>query len=199
MSVVPRWAERHSTIERSRGFTLLELVIVITLVVILFLTAFWRLLPLRGDAEAAHVATTIGTLRSNLGLVVTERILADSLDGLAGLEGANPMALLARPPGNYVGELDPGEDKTRLDGNWYFDEASRALRYRLRYPQYLADPPADGPVELAWRVELSYSDHNDDGRYQPGEDTLRGVRLGALDNPGWAPPDPSPALGETGP
>jgi len=191
MSVVQRWAERRIRPQSSGGFTLLELVIVITLVVLLFLTAFWRLLPLRGDAEAAHVATTIGTLRSNLGVVVTERILSDSLDSVALLEGANPMTLLAQPPGNYLGEVDAREDRPIAGGSWYFDTASRELRYRVRYPQYLHDNTTDEPHELAWRVQLSFADRNDDGRYQPDEDALRGVRLSARDNPRWGPPDPT--------
>lgn len=199
MSGVPRWVERPGPGRTSRGFTLLELVIVISLVVLLFLTAYWRLLPLRGDAEAAHVATTIGTLRSNLGLVVAERILDDSLEGATGLAEANPMALLARPPGNYLGEIEPGQDAEIPRGSWYFDPASRELRYRVRYPQYLEDAPASGPVELSWQVRLAYADRNTDGRYDAEEDGLKGVHLRELDNPEWDPPDPTLAQQETRP
>lgn len=194
-----RWVERRHPGRAARGFTLLELVIVIILVVILFLTATWRLLPLRGDAEAAHVATTIGTLRSNLGLVVAERIVKDSLASAARLDGANPMSLLAQPPGNYIGERSPDSEKEISGGSWYFDPNTDQLRYRVRFPQYLEDATAHGPVDLSWTVRLGYRDNNGDGRYQPDEDSLQGINLAALDNPGWAPPDPARVNAEFSP
>lgn len=177
-----------ATIDQS-GFTLFELIIVIVLVGLLFLIATWRLLPLRGDAEAAHVATTIGTLRSALGLEVTERIVDDSLASAAALDGANPMVLLAGTPRNYIGEVGSAAAAEISPGDWYHARDSRQLRYRVRLPRYLADPPAGKPVELAWQVRLRYVDQDNNGEYDPRVDSLRGIALEALDNPGWGDPE----------
>lgn len=185
MSVVRRWVEFPHRHARQTGFTLFELIIVIVLVGLLFTAAWWRLLPLRGDAEAAHVATTIGTLRSALGLEITERIVEDSMDSVAELEHMNPMQLLAQAPGNYLGEVAPAAQPEIERGNWYFDPASGELRYRVRFPRYLERSTPSGPVDLAWRIDLSYRDVDGNGRFEAGEDVLRSIDLRALDNPGW--------------
>lgn len=184
-----RWVESGRTSANQSGFTLFELIIVIVLVGLLFLIASWRLLPLRGDAEAAHVATTIGTLRSALGLEVTERIVEDSLASAATLDGANPMALLASQPGNYIGEVASATAAKISPGDWYFERNSGQLRYRVRFPRYLADPPVEKPVELAWEIRLRYVDRDDNGEYDSNTDSLRGIALEALDNPKWTDPE----------
>lgn len=173
MSAVPRWAEAMPrTQHQAAGFTLLELVIVIILVILLFLVAFNRLLPLRGDAESAHVATMVGTLQSAIGMEAAMRVTRYGIGQLAALDGINPMALLQEPPANYLGEDPPG---TVPPGSWYFDSSTSQLLYRVRYPQYL-DRQLHSPVHLAWLVvvEISGDEHRPSG-----------IRLVPGDNPGW--------------
>lgn len=192
MSVVQRWADTGLAKGHHAGFSLLELVIVISLILLLFLAVWWRLLPLRGDAEAAHVATTIGTLRSALGLEVAERIVKrslerDSFGSIAGLDRSNPMPLLGQAPGNYIGEVNSSQSATIQPGSWYYHPPSHQLRYRVHFPRYLSRAPeTDRPVELAWVVRLRYVDHNESGSYHAPTDALRGVALEALNNPQWA-------------
>jgi type II secretory pathway pseudopilin PulG len=187
MWVVPRWADPRPD-KRQSGFTLLELVIVIILVIVLFLTAWWRLLPLRGDAEAAHVASTIGALRSALGLHVAETVVEDSLQAIADLEHGNPVPLLAQPPADYAGEHTEPENAEIPPGSWYFQPLVGELRYRVRYPQYLAgvaSPADERPIELSWQVRLSYRENNGKGSESAASDAIEGIRLVALDNPQW--------------
>lgn len=182
---MPRWADPVSRLPaRQRGFSLLELVVVIILVVILFLVAFDRLLPLRGDAEAAHVATVIGGLRSAIGLEAATRITREGLPALADLEGINPMTLLQEWPDNYIGETAE-LDRTEIGpGAWFFELESEALVYRVRFPQYLEDEPQH-PAELRWRVTLQYEDTDGSGHYEPESDRVRGLRLEPLDRHEW--------------
>lgn len=184
-----RWADDKPAATRQSGFTLLELVIVIILVMVLFATAMWRLLPLRGDAEAAHVAQTIGTLRAALGLAVTERIVGESLDSAARLEAVNPMTLLEQASPRYIGEVTSSDTAGIAGGSWYFHRPSRQLRYRVRYPQYLANPTPGERVELSWKVRLRYVDRDQDGEFEAGTDALRGIVLESLDNPQWPSPE----------
>ena len=115
-----RWAEPGRTSANQSGFTLLELIIVITLVIAAVPDRLVALMPLRGSAEAAHVATTVGTLRSALGMHVAERIVTDSLDAVAELDGGNPMQLLEQPPASYIGEVETsGADIP--PGSWFFE------------------------------------------------------------------------------
>lgn len=185
---MPLWADRPALASDQSGFTLFELIIVFALVGLLFLVASWRLLPLRGDAEAAHVATTVGALRSALGMEVTERIVEGSLESAAELSRTNPMTLLARRPERYIGEVDSATASDIAAGSWYYDRASRQLRYRVRFPRYLARPVQTQPAELSWQVRMRYLDTNDNGSYDATTDSLRGIALEALDNPQW--PDP---------
>lgn len=157
---------------------------VIILVIILFLVAFDRLLPLRGDAEAAHVATVIGGLRSAIGLEAAARVSREGLPALAELEGINPMTLLQDWPDTYIGET-AGPDTTEIDpGAWYFETGSEALVYRVRFPQYIEGEP-ESPTELRWRVTVQYEDTDGSGRFEPESDRARGLRLEPLDTHEW--------------
>lgn len=169
---------------RQSGFSLLELVIVVILVALLFLFAFDRLMPLRGQAEGVQVASVVGTLRSALGLEVARRIVDEGPKAIVGLQGANPMDLLQEKPNRYVGEHAGAFSQDIEGGNWYFDPDSGVLRYRVRFPQYLENAPAP-PVELSWQVRLQYADAQGNGRYDPAVDRLQGVSLVPLDAHRW--------------
>jgi prepilin-type N-terminal cleavage/methylation domain-containing protein len=186
MSVVRRWAEcrGRGQSQVQRGFTLLELIIVIILVILLFLVAFDRLLPLRGQAEATHVDSTVGTLRSALGMTTAQRILDHGISELSEMNGINPMALLAKAPDNYIGEIESANDEAVQRGQWYFERTTDRLGYRVRYPQYLK-PPADETVHLTWRVTLRFTDKNGNGEYDPDIDAARGLDLLTLHDRAW--------------
>lgn len=151
---------------RQRGFSMLELVLVVILVVTLYMVAIDRLLPLRGDAEAAHAATIAGTLRSALGMEVAARLMRGEMDGITALEGANPMGFLAEVPDNYLGEIDRMRPEQLPRGHWYFDSNTGELVYLVRYDQYFRTDLAGVP-RLVFRVELVHNERGD----------LAGVRL----------------------
>lgn len=159
---------------RQTGFSLLELVLVIILVVALYALAIDRILPLRGDAEAAAVATTVGTLRSAMGMEVAARIVHRGLDEIASLAGANPMRLLAETPDNYLGEIDGVQPAQLPAGHWYFDRATGELVYLVRYAEYFrTDLP--GVPRMVFKVELVYNERNE----------LAGVRLERVNGFVW--------------
>lgn len=195
---MPRWADVQPTVRQrpadQQGFSLLELVIVVILVVLLFLYAFDRLMPLRGQAEGTQVASVTGALRSALGMEVAKRIVDEGPEAIAELEGANPMNLLQERPQNYLGErADAGTDDVP-DGTWYFDPESGTLHYRVRFPQYLEGEP-EPPVDLSWKIRLLHDDKEQDGRFDPGTDSLQGVNLTPMDAHRW--PDLPRRLGHS--
>lgn len=151
-----------------------EMIIAISLVVLLYVTVIERLLPLRGDAEAANVATVAGTLRSALGLEVADRLVHGEIVRVAELEGINPMRLLAEAPTNYLGEVN-GVDPIHLPrGNWYFDGATGELAYLVRYTEYFRTE-LPGPPRIVFRVAVV---HNDRGQ-------VGGVRLDRVNEFVW--------------
>lgn len=159
---------------RQRGFTLLEMTLVIILVVVLYVVAVDRILPLRGDAEAAAAATVVGASRSALGMEVAARIIHDGPASVGELDGVNPMRLLSEVPDNYLGEVDGVDPANLPPGNWYFDLESRELVYLVRFGQYFRTE-MPGPPRLAFRTELVYNER----------DRLAGVRLARVNAFVW--------------
>ncbi len=156
------------------GFTLLEMTLVVILVVVLYVIAMDRIMPLRGDAEAAATATIAGAARSAIGLEVAARILDSGLESVARLEGVNPMRLLSEAPDNYLGEMSGVDPANLPPGHWYFDLESRELVYLVRFDQYFRTE-MPGPPRLVFRTELVYNER----------DELAGVRLARVNAFVW--------------
>jgi general secretion pathway protein G len=116
----------------SRGFSLLELAVVVSIIAVLATVALARLWALQVDAERVAMEQVLGILRSAIGMKVAESVVRNRVASIADLEGSNPMDLLAETPGNYLGVLN-GANPASIDrGNWYFDATDRVLVYRVR-------------------------------------------------------------------
>lgn len=170
---------------RGGGFSLLELVVVVALIAVLWFVAIDRLLRLRIDAERVAMLQVLGGLRSALGLEVAERVVRRGLASLVELQGANPMALLAETPHNYLGELDAPDPASVPPGSWYYDRRGRVLVYRVRHPGAFEGGPAEGPPRARFRVEVVWRDRDGDGRLDPGVDGIGGVRLAPVEPYRW--------------
>ncbi len=167
------------------GFSLLELVIVIVIISVLMVLAVSRLFALQVDAERVTMQTVIGTLRSAIGMKVAESIVRSRVADLPGLDGGNPMALLAETPHNYLGELD-GADPAKLeDGNWYFDKRDKMLVYLVRNKGFFTGGQPN-PPRARFALTLVYSDRNGNGVFDQGVDKVEGLRLGALEKYFWS-------------
>lgn len=166
----------------ARGFTLLELVIVIIIVSILFVIAANRLLVLQATAERAAMMNVLGTLRSAIGMDIAQHVLRQDVDGLVALRGRNPMDWLAQTPHNYAGEAS--DPVTVQAGSWYFDPTERALVYRVEHAEHFSTS-LPGPARARFRIELAYDDNNANGRYDAGRDTVYGLRLAEMEPYRW--------------
>lgn len=163
----------------ARGYSLLELVIVVILFALLLLLALDRTLPLRGQAEAAAVMRNEGILRAALGAEVAQRVARQGLDALPALEGSNPMDLTAQPPPGYLGAMPQVDPAALPPGSWAFDRARGVLVYRVRYAEYFDGEP-DDPPRAEWRIVLWYAPGQ-----APEPGNLRGVLLQPLGRPHW--------------
>ena len=139
--------------KNQQGFSLLELMLAVILVVVLYVITVDRILPLRGDAEAAHVATTLGTLRSSIGMEIAARLLRNEIRTVPDMDGANPMRWLADPPENYLGEVAGVKPENLPLGHWYFDLDTRELVYIVRYTQYFRTD-LTGVPRMVFNTEL---------------------------------------------
>ena len=168
-----------------RGFSLLELVIVIVIISVLLVLAISRLLALQVDAERVTMEMVAGTLRSAIGMKVAESIVKSKVSDLQAIEGSNPMALLAETPHNYLGERDGVDPATLEDGNWYFDKREKTLVYLVRNKGFFTGGPPK-PPRARFAVRLVYSDKNGNGAFDRGADAVEGLRLSPVEAYSWS-------------
>jgi general secretion pathway protein G len=173
----------NARLGRQRGATLLELGLVLVLVTIFVTIATLRIWELRLAAERTGVESTLGTLRSALSNETMVRALQGGLAQIARLDRTNPMALLERPPANYLGEFD-GRDPGPPDGyQWYFDTGQGTLVYRVANREILAGVET-GP-ELRFQVRFRFEDQDGNGRFDPATDRALGIDLERLTKFEW--------------
>lgn len=175
-----------------RGFSLLELTIVVGIVAALFAVALDRFLALRVQAERVSLMQMEGTLESALGIQLAAYIARGDMADVARMRGMNPMDLLMQPPSNYVGALDHPDPARIRGGHWYFDTRTRILVYRVRSSGYFHDALGK-PARAEYRIQLLYSGAKKDGRYDPHRDELYGVRLVNLAPYQWSNSPPRSA------
>jgi len=169
---------------RHGGFTLFELIVVISIISVLFVFAANRLMKLAVQAERAQVQQTIGTLKSALAMEIAAHVARDTIPELEKWIGANPMDLLADPPKSYLGALDHPDPAGIEGGHWYFDRRQGLLVYRVyNEREFVTSLP--GPKRIRWRLEPVYEDRNGNRRFDPGQDALVGLRLAAQEKFKW--------------
>jgi len=166
-----------------RGFSLLELVVVVVIIAFLMVIAISRLLALQVDAERVAMESVLGTLRSAIGMKVAHHIVQNDIRGLRSLVGSNPMDRLAETPHNYLGALNGVDPLSLEDGNWYYDQSGRALVYLVRNKTYFSGGRPQ-PPSARFALELVFADRNGNGRFDR-RDEIEGLRLNALEHYAW--------------
>ncbi len=140
-----------------RGFSLLELIIVISIVAILAGLFLSRIPYYQEQAEKTVVEQMAGAMQSAL-IMRTGSLMARGAateKGLSALATDNPMTWLQQKPKNYVGEFFDPTPKTVTPGHWMFDLKSRDLIYVLDHSEYFT-PGKDGKKWVRFHVKLEY-------------------------------------------
>jgi len=167
-----------------RGFSLLELLIVVVIISLLMVVAIDRLLKLRYEAERVMVQSVVAALRSALYIEFSASTARVEKDRLASLRGSNPMLRLSDKPDSYAGEFYGPDPAVFEPGTWYFDSRDHALVYVLRFPDEFVSP-LSGPPRVRFRIEPDYDDIDHNGRYDPGRDPLLGLKLVPVEPFSW--------------
>jgi len=169
---------------RQRGFSFLELILVIILIGILFTVAVDRLLILKIEAERTSMEQMLGVLRSAMTIEVAKHIARDNLNDLKSAEGQNPMKWLSTKPENYIGIKDE-PDPADIEGyQWYFDSYNNWLVYRVGNTDYFKSS-VKGPSRARFRVNLDYTDNNENGEFEPEIDEIHGLTLQSVEPYTW--------------
>ena len=166
----------------ARGFSLLELSIVLVRVAVLLGVIGTRVFELQVSAEQTGVKTLLATLNRALGMGVAQYQARQDFRGIEALAGSNPMNNLERRPENYRGEMQNGAMVE--PGNWYFDRRSKVLVYRVRNTERFRGGMKN-PVRARFVVRLVFQDQNGNGVYDRGVERLEGAQLVALEPYQW--------------
>jgi prepilin-type N-terminal cleavage/methylation domain-containing protein len=174
-------------VRAERGFSLLELLIVIVIISVLLVVAIDRLLRLRFEAELVMVQSVIAALRSGLYVDFAAAAAGGQGSRIDAARGSNPMLRLSEKPETYAGEFFGADPRLFEPGTWYFDTRDRALVYVVRFPEQFVTP-LGGPPRLRLAVEPDFDDLDRNGRFDPGRDPVRGLKLVALEPYHWKVP-----------
>ena len=169
---------------RDRGFSLLELTVVICIVAVLAMVLLSRLRRLQADAERASMEHVLGSLRSAVGIEFAAQISRGTPLRILDLVGTNPMDRLAVAPQNYLGPLEALDPPKNAAGHWYFDERQGLLIYIVRFDRYFESelPP---PARVRVKFEPVGDDDSKSRNFVSKKNSLRGLALVAVEPYRW--------------
>jgi prepilin-type N-terminal cleavage/methylation domain-containing protein len=151
---------RHSTSNpqsSQRGFTLLELIVVISIVAILTGSLLSRIPIYTEQAERAAMEQTVGAMQSALTMRVGSLMArgATTEKELKVIAEDNPVNWLQPKPKNYAGEFFNPTPKAVMPGQWMFDLKSRDLIYVVDRGDHFT-PGKDGQKWIRFHVKFEY-------------------------------------------
>lgn len=173
---------RILALRSSKGFTLIELIVVITIIVLLAGMLLTRIWFYQEQAEKAAMEQTAGAVQSSL-VMQYGHLLTRGLDAeVKNLVKENPMNWLMQKPKNYVGEYFGITPAVIAPGNWAFDLKTRELIYVPYRTEYF-DPGKDGLKWVRYRVHLEYEPVP--GSKNKGAQELTGVLFDPVERYHW--------------
>ncbi len=138
-----------------KGFTLIELIVVIAIFSVLAGTLLSRVWFYQEQAEKTAMAGVAGAIQSAL-VMQHGRLLVRGMESeVTALAADNPMKWLAKQPHNYSGEFYDLTPRSVAPGNWVFDLKTRELIYVLDRADHFI-PGKDGQKWIRYRVNLMY-------------------------------------------
>jgi general secretion pathway protein G len=141
----------------NKGFSLLELIIVIGIISVLIGAILSRVPFYQEQAEKVAMEQVAGALQSAL-VMRYGSLLARSAAGeqeLKALTTDNPINWLQKKPRNYVGEYFDPAPQAISPGAWFFDLKSRDLVYALDHAEYFK-PGKDDMKWIRFHARLGY-------------------------------------------
>jgi general secretion pathway protein G len=144
-------------VKSQRGFTLLEMVVVIIVISVIGFVALSYYQKLLVDSERTRLQHDVGVMRSAIGMQVADYIVSGELHRLGELAGSNPIDLLEEKPDNYLG-IFPDDRSAELErGNWFFAEDEVSLIYIVRNEVY-CETALNSPKRIKFKISPRVDD-----------------------------------------
>ena len=124
----------------------------VALVIVLAAVFTQQAREVRGQAELAHIKSTLGALRTALVVAHLEEAIASNRAKTGHVVQAqrNPFAALQQLPPNYAGVAGPEALAALPSGSWVFDPVCSCIGYRPTESAWLQSP--EGVVSMWFRV-----------------------------------------------
>ncbi len=180
-----------------RQLSLMELGMVTAIVLLLIVVGIHKMRGLMALAEQSSMEATLYNLRQALSMTALSRLIHQDKVGIGQLEYSNPFAIKLRRSGqddavvsplqrmaNYLGEINDSEAADIAGGSWYFDVPEASLVYRVNHGGYFRSA-LPGAERARFQVRLSYTDVNDNGRYDPEQDRFSAIHLRPRESYRW--------------
>jgi len=138
-----------------RGFTLIELVIVIIIIAVLMGLFMNRFLYYQEQGEKVAMQEMVGAVQSALTLQYGQLMTRGKASDVAALVKDNPMNWMQKKPSNYSGEFFDATPRSATPGNWIYDLKSHELIYLLRNADNFK-PGVDGKPWVRFHTVAAY-------------------------------------------
>lgn len=171
--------------EKHTDTNLFKLAILATLILIFITVATIKIWELRITAERVGVLHTLGSLRSAIGITLSELVIRKGASALDTLHHSNPMQIWTPPPVNYLGELNTA-NIPQEQGIWYFDLDTKVLVYRVRFTDHFTTDNPQYPTQARYQLRLNYRDNNNNQQFDPYIDEATGLSLEPMDRYSWS-------------
>ncbi len=168
----------------NRGFTLFEMIVVITIISVLAIFALDYYRKLMVEVEQSTLEYNLGALRSAVAMKFAENFVSGNEKELLKLVDSNPMDLLAERPKNYLGVVRSAEERELEPGNWYFAIDGKILVYLVRNRDYF-NSPLEGAPRIRFKVYPVFSEKM---KGTQAINFVSGLELRAMDPYRWSSP-----------
>ncbi len=158
-----------------RGYSHLELMLALTLILIFISGALKVLIGFSAESEKMDMEQVLHNLKQSILVTVGEHLVESDLFELQRLQGSNPVLLLRSNPDNYIGERGDLDERPPA-GYWYYNYDRQVLIYRVIHTRSFR---SRGTLtdEAAFKLNLIFTDNNNNGRFDRGVDVVQSLRL----------------------
>ena len=154
VSTFAHWRKSVSR-KTCKGFTLIELIVVIAILSVLITTFLNRVEYYQELAEKTAMEQNIGAIQNALTLQHSKHYVRGNSDDITLLPTENPMKWLQAPPQNYAGEFYDPKPTSVPPGSWIFDLKSHELIYVLNRTDHFV-PGKDNANWIRFHIALEY-------------------------------------------